>query len=98
MVNRIMRLNDKGRASQHELDNTNKQIRNDIGDSAEALSTVCSNRARQLRLLADQRELTEYLRNELEGNVASLEYAARAIDRFGDKLSDINFFHFSDKE
>lgn len=97
MVNRIVRLNDKGRATRHELDNTNKQIRKDIGDSAEALAKVCNSRARQMRLLSKQRELTEFLRKEFEDSAASLEYAAKSIDRFGNKLSDINFFRFKDE-
>ncbi|MCF7817743.1 MAG: serine protease [Kiritimatiellales bacterium] len=96
MVNRITRLSDKGRASPHELNNTNQQIRKDIGDSAGALSAVCTGRARQISLLASQRELTEFMRKEFESNASSLEYAAKAIDRFGDKLTDINFFRFKD--
>ncbi len=97
MVNRIVRLNDKGRATPHELDNTNKQIRKDIGDSAATLSAACKQRSRQMRLLATQRDLSGYLRGEFEGYAASLDNAAAAIDRFGAKLSDINFFSFKDE-
>jgi hypothetical protein len=97
MVNRIVRLNDKGRATRHQLDNTNKQIRKDIGDSATVLAKVCKSRARQMRMLATQKELTEFLRKEFEGYAYSLEYAAKAIDRFGDKLSDINYFRFENE-
>jgi hypothetical protein len=98
MVNRIVRLSDKGRATRHELDNTNKQIRKDIGDSAEALAAVCKGRARQMKLLSTQRELTEFLRKEFEGYAYSLDYSAKAIDRFGDRLTDLNFFRFADED
>ncbi|NNJ71295.1 MAG: trypsin-like peptidase domain-containing protein, partial [Kiritimatiellales bacterium] len=95
MVNRIVRLSDKGRASQHELDNTNKQIRKDVSDSADALSKVCKKRARQMRMLADQRDLTGFLREEFEDYGDSLEFAGEIIDRIGDKLSTLNYFRFS---
>lgn len=94
MVNRIIRLNDQGRATQHELDNTNKQIRKDIQDSAESLSHVCKKRAKQTALFATQRGLTEFLRKEFEGYALSLEYIAKNIDEYGDNLSTINYFSF----
>ncbi len=93
MVNRIVRTAGT-RITQHKLDNTNKQISKDISDSAIALAKVCENRARQIKLLATQRELTEFLRKEFEDYAYSLEYAAKSIDRFGDKLSGLNYFRF----
>jgi hypothetical protein len=98
MVNRIVRMRDKGRATPHQLDNTNKQIRKDLGDSAEDLSTVCRGRARQMRLLAAQRELTDFLHKEFEGFAYRLDYAAKQIERYGDKLSAFNFFHFAEDD
>lgn len=94
IINRIMRLSDKGSCSQHELDNTNKRIQQDLADSAEALSAVCRGRSRQMRLLSTQRELTGFLRNEFEDLADRLDYAAIRIDLYGDKLATINYFHF----
>jgi len=94
MVNRIVRLSDKGRASVSELNSTNKQIRNGIGDSAEALSDFCEKRARTIEFKAQKKDLTGFLRDEFEGYVYLLEYAAESIDYFGTKLSTIDYFHF----
>ena len=94
VINRIMRLSDKGHCSQHELDNTNKRIKQDMHDSAEALSAVCRNRARQMRLLATQRELTGFLRKQFEGFADRLDSTAVQIERYGDELSGLNYFHF----
>ena len=94
VINRIMRLSDKKRCFQHELDNTNKRIKQDMHDSAEALSAVCRNRARQMRLLSKQRELTGFLHKQFEGFADRLDKTATEIDRYGDKLSTRNFFYF----
>ncbi len=94
MVSRIVRLRDKGRATVKELNSTNKQIRNDIGDSAEALSEFCIRRARFVEFTTGKRDLTGFLRDEFEGSVYRLEYASEAIDYFGTKLEKIDFFHF----
>jgi len=94
IINRIMRLSDKGSCSKHELDNTNKQIKTDMNDSAKALSAVCRSRARQMRLLSQQRELTGFLRSEFEDFADRIDSFATHIDRYGEKLSTVNFFHF----
>jgi hypothetical protein len=96
MVNRIGRMREKGRATQHELDNVNKRIRKDMSDSADALSTVCRNRARQMHFLAKQKELTGYLRNEFTSFAERLESAADEIDLYGSELAAKNFFYFVD--
>ncbi len=97
VINRIMRMSDQGTATPHQLENTNKRIRQDMGDSAEALSAVCRKRARQMRMLSQQRELTDFLREEFESFATRLEYAAGRIDRYGKHLSNYNFFHFTNK-
>lgn len=94
MVSHIVRLSDKGRASVSELNNTNRQIRNDIGDSAEALSTFCKRRARFVEFTTQKRDLTGFLRDEFESSVYRLEYASEAIDYFGTQLTTIDYFHF----
>ena len=94
MVSRIVRLSDKGRATSNELNSTNRQIRNDIGDSAEALSDFCKRRARYVEFTTQKRDLTGFLQEEFEGSVYSLKYAAEAIDYFGTKLATIDYFHF----
>jgi hypothetical protein len=97
MVNRIVRLSDKGRATHHQLNNTNKQIRKDMADSAEALSEVCRSRARNLKFLSERKELTGFLREEFESMSRRLEYAAEQIDIYKTKVSGINYFRFSDE-
>ena len=94
MVSRIVRLSDKGRATVNELNSTNKQIRNDIGDSAEALSEFCKRRARFVEFTTGKSDLTGFLRDEFEGSVYRLEYASEAIDYFGTKLEKIDYFSF----
>jgi hypothetical protein len=94
IINRIMRLSDKGQVRNlHELDNTNERIKQDMADSAEALSAVCRGRARQMRMLSEQRELTEFLHGEFENFATRLESAAVEIDRYGNKLSTKNYFY-----
>lgn len=94
MVNRIERMNEKGRATQHELDNTNKQIRNDLIDSAEIFSEVCQKRARQMRFLSDQKELTEFLKLEFLRLAARLDIATGNLDDYAIWLKDYNYFSF----
>ena len=94
MVSRIVRLNDKGRASVNELNNTNRQIRNDIGDSAEALSEFCKRRARFVEFTTQKHDLTGFMSEAFEGYVYRLEYISEAIDYFGTKLATIDYFHF----
>lgn len=94
MINRIERMNEKGRATQHELDNTNKQIRNDLIDSAEAFSAVCTSRARQMNFFSDQKDLTGFLQKEFHRLAKRLGYASEQLDDFGKELEDYNYFHF----
>lgn len=94
MVSRIVRLSDKGRATTSELNSTNKRIRNDIGDSAEALSDFCKKRSRHIDFTRERGGLTGFLRDEFDGYVYRLEYASEAIDYFGTKLAGVDYFHF----
>ncbi|MCF7848057.1 MAG: serine protease [Kiritimatiellales bacterium] len=94
MVNRIVRLNDKGRATPNELNNTNKMIRKDLKDSADSLSEICKSNARKMKFLSGQKELNGYLKERFEQYAYSMEYAAQLIDKHGDKLSSINYFSF----
>jgi hypothetical protein len=94
-INKINRLLDKGTATQHELDNTNKQVRKDMNDSADALSVVCRSRARQMRMFAKQKELTGFLKDEYISLADRMDYAAVAIEKYGDELGEYNFFSFN---
>ncbi len=94
MVKKIMRLSDKGSCSQKELDNTNKQISGDIGDSAQALSAFCYKKSLNIEMKLAKKDLTGFLRGSIETNIDALKYASESIDRFGRRLSTINFFHF----
>lgn len=94
MVNRIERMNKKGRATPHQLHNTNKQIRKDLIDSAEAFSKVCQHRARQMRFLSDQRELTGYLREEFLRLVERLGNASKVLDDVEEEFKTFNYFSF----
>ncbi len=93
VVNRIERISNQ-RISQHQLDNTNKQIRKDLIDSADALSKVCTSRARQMRFFSNQKELTGFLRTEFLRLAERLDNASELLDDFGKELEDFNFFHF----
>ncbi len=96
MINRIERNDDK-RMSQHYLDNLNKQISKDLSDSAASLSEICQSRARQMRFLSTQRELTGFLKKGFEDLAKGLEYRAKYIDAYGEKLSEINLFRFKEE-
>ena len=94
MVDKIVRLSDKGSATQKELDNINKQIRNGIGDSAEALAEFCGRKSRQMELKLSKRDLTGFLEEEFASYVDALAWASSAIEEFGEELSGLNYFHF----
>jgi hypothetical protein len=94
MINRIMRLSDKGTATQHELDNTNKQIKKDMRDSADALAAVCKNKARQMRMMSQQRELSGFLKEGFEEFADRLEFADIKIKLLGQILANDDYFHF----
>ncbi|MEI6892358.1 MAG: serine protease [Pontiella sp.] len=93
MVNRIERTMGQ-RISQDELDNINRKICDDMLDSAEALSSSCRDRARQMRFLAKQQELTGFLRDSFQQLSERMENAATGIDAYGIKLSKNNYFYF----
>lgn len=97
MVDKLMRLSDKGVATQKELDNTNKEISNGISRSATALSTFCKRKSRIVAMKLNQKDLTGFLRKEFERYTASLEWASSAIDDYGDELSRRDFFHFGSR-
>ncbi len=75
-------------SSQHNraVRNSGSQRRIEVGKSTEALSKYCERQARSLEMKLDQRDLTGFLREELEGYKYSLEYAAEVIDFFNSKL------------
>jgi len=93
MISRIERTRDQ-RITQHDLDNTNKQIRKDMFDSAEALSKVCQDRARQMRFLSEQRELSGFLSKEFIRFAERLEYASGKIEEYGAELAEHDYFYF----
>ncbi len=47
-----------------------------------------------MRMLSKQSDLTGFLRLEFERFADRLDDAAKQIDRYGDKLSTYNYFHF----
>jgi hypothetical protein len=94
MVDKIVRLSDKGTATPHELKNINRQISNDIADSAEALSEFCRKKSRHVEMNLSKKELTGFLRDRIEANAGALEYASMEIDEFGEELADIEYFRF----
>ena len=94
MVDKIVRLSDKGRATQHELDNINKQISNDIADSAEALAEFCRRKSRHVEMNLSKKDLTGFLRDRFEANVTALDFASSEIDEFGEELAEIRYFRF----
>lgn len=96
MVNRIIRTLDKGRASEYELGNTNKRIRKDLVDSAETLSEICTSNARKMRMLATQRNLNGYLKDQFLQLSYSLEEASETLEEFRDELASLNYFEFEE--
>lgn len=96
MIKRIERTMNKP-LTQHQLDNTNQQICKDMSDSANALCKVCNDRARQMRFLATQKDLTTFLRDEFHSLAKRMDFAAGTIDRYGKKLSKHNYFYFKKK-
>ena len=94
VVNRFTRMRDKKAVTSHELHNTNKRLQQDMVDSAESLSSVCRSRARQMRLLAQQRDLTGWLRNQFESLAERLERVAESIDDFSVELGNFKYFYF----
>ncbi len=77
--------------SQHNraVSGSGTQRRREVGKSTEALSDYCRRKARSLELTLRNRDLTGFLRDELEGYRYSLEYAAEAVDYFNTKLPSL---------
>lgn len=94
MINRIERMNEKGRATPHQLNNINKQIRKDLIDSAGAFAEVCESRARQMRFFSKQKDLTEFLREEFLRLAKRLDTASQQLEEFKEELDDFNYFKF----
>jgi len=94
MVNRVNRIMKKGAITQHELDNTNKQIRKDLMDSVEAFSDVCKSHARKMRFFSNQKELTGFLRKSFLRLAVRLEMTSKNLDEFKQSLTKFNFFRF----
>lgn len=98
MVNKIEKMLDKGKATQKELDNINRKIRKDLIDSAEALSKVCTDKARAQRMIMrKQRDMSGFLRGEFESFADRLDAMAGYVAGYGKWLEDYNYFSFKDK-
>jgi len=62
-----------------------------FSESAKKLADKCKTRSRQIRMLTEQRELTNYLRQDFESNARALEYAAQLCSRNSDLIYQYNF-------
>ncbi len=60
----------------------------EYSESLKRLSKKCSNRARQIRLFSEQPELTDFLRDELDTQSSTLEYAVKTLDRISNTAQD----------
>lgn len=97
MVNKIENMLDQGSCTQSELDRINRKIRKDLIDSANALSKVCTDRARQIRMMNQkQKGMTGFLHNKFDSFAERLDKAGNSIQRYGVELEDYNYFHFKD--
>lgn len=94
MVSKIERMLDQGRCTQKELDSINKRIRDELMDSAESLGELCHQRARQVRMLSQQKGLTGYLEKEYESMSDRLEGFNRSVANYRIFLKNFNYFHF----
>lgn len=93
-VNRIERMAEQGSATKKELDNTNKRIRKDLIDSAQTISKICDQRARQMRFFSQQKELTGFLREHFIRLAERLDNASKLLDEFAKDLESFNYFRF----
>ncbi|MBN2164342.1 MAG: trypsin-like peptidase domain-containing protein [Pontiellaceae bacterium] len=75
-------------SSQHNraVNNSGNQRTLEVGKSAEALAKYCERRARSIEMKLENRDLTEFLREEFESYKYSFEYAGEVIDYFNTKL------------
>ena len=69
----------------HTLSRSDNKRRG-IGDSTEELIRLCERKALSLESKLNKQNLTGFLRNEYEGQVASYKYAAEILDYFRTKL------------
>jgi hypothetical protein len=98
MVDKIEKMLDKGEATQKELDSINRKIRNDLIDSADELSRICTDRARALRMIAaKQRDMTGFLHGEFTNFAERLDNMSVYVAGYGKWLEDYNYFRFKDK-
>jgi S1-C subfamily serine protease len=94
MTSRISRQRSKGSATAHELKNANQTISKDLLDSTNALMTICEDKARYLRFMAEQSKTTKYLKTEFETRAEELELVSGYIRRYGSAISSRNWFRF----
>ena len=94
MVDHINELVKTGRATTKELNSINKEISNDIYDSAQALALFCQRKSDQVDIKLNSRDLTGFLRSKFEDYASSLNWASKEIDEFGKELRQSDYFHF----
>jgi hypothetical protein len=97
MVNKIENMLDQGSCTKDELDRINRKIRNDLMSSAAELSSICSDRARSLRMMNDkQKGMSGFLHDEFESFCNRLDSVSKYIEFYGQSLENYNYFHFKD--
>jgi hypothetical protein len=98
MVNKIENMLDQGSCTKDELKRINRKIRGDLMDSASELSSICSDRARALRMMtAKQKGMSGFLREEFESFSDRLDSVAKYIELYGQSLADYDYFHFKEE-
>lgn len=95
LIEIINRQQEVGRATTSGLKRINKKISNQILGSAESLAQICRNRNRHLSFLAQQRELSGYLRDSFTELVERLNHTADAVEDVGHALSKRDLFRFA---
>jgi hypothetical protein len=78
-------------STQHNraITGSGNQRRRNVGKSAEALSDYCQRRARTLEIKLESRELSGFLRDELESYQHSFEYIAELADYLSAKMPSL---------
>jgi len=74
--------------AKHSFSNQKKRFSSEYSNSLKQLSESCSGRARQIRLFSEQRELTDFLRDELDMQARTLDYFAKTLDHIGNMAQD----------
>lgn len=64
--------------------NKSRAFATDYSNSLKKLSGVCKNRARQIGMFSNQRDLTGFLRDEFEQQSNALDYLAKVINQISD--------------